>query len=157
MAGDPFGKAKIAAFHGSPVARIYIESGLVGWESPFLYFSCLNEEDGLEFKVQQHTDGSTSQLRTFWEGKDVTEETHTFESLISTHPLEDLFKLRSTALLQDVISRQLNRISISEDAVSHTVLVNTDRKTNAARLRHSETIVLNAALATVELQVGDCL
>lgn len=61
---DPLGKAKLAIFPGPPIVRIFTENDLVRWESAFIYLLCLNEEDGLEFKVLQQTDGVRETSRT---------------------------------------------------------------------------------------------
>jgi hypothetical protein len=114
---DPLGKAKLAAFHGPPTVLISNTQGIVEWESRFLYFLCLNEEDGLEFRVLQETDGAQSPLRVFWQGSDVTDVTDTFEALIKNHELEDIFRLRTIALLQDRIRQQIERLYESEDTV----------------------------------------
>lgn len=114
---DPLGKAKLAAFAGKPVVRISVNQDYVEWECPFLYLMCLNEEDGLDFKVLQETDGSRSQLRVFWQESDVTDTTDTFESLIGGHSLKDIFKLRAVALLHDRIRQQLERLYGSEETL----------------------------------------
>jgi hypothetical protein len=154
---DPLGKAKVAAFAGSPVLRISVDQEGIQWECPFLYFMLLNEEDGLEFRMLQQTDGSRSHLKVFWQGSDVTDKTTTFESLISDHPLSDVFKLRAVALLQDRIRQQLERLYESDDEVelvADTPLVGPDRRSNAIFLRKSERLTLEKTFAAVGTQVS---
>ena len=67
---DPLGKAKKAVFAGPPLLRIYVDQDEIKWECPFLFLMLLNEEDGLEFRMLQQTDGSRSQLKVFWQGSD---------------------------------------------------------------------------------------
>jgi hypothetical protein len=159
MPEDPLGKAKVAAFRGRPVVRIWgDEEENIHWESSFLYLLCLNEEDGLEFKVLQEIDGSRSPLRVFWQGSDVTESTGTFESLIRSHELVEIFKLRAVTLLQDRIRQQLERLYGSEDMVesletSSTAMISEDAKDSAMRLRRTETAIMEAAYETVETEV----
>jgi len=151
---DPLGKAKFTVFNGSPVVRIFSEGpGHIEWESPFIYLACLNEEDGLEFKILQQTDGSQSQLRLFWQGSDVTEESANFRDFISHHDLEEIFRLRVTALLQDRIRQQLEKLYESDDEVQSLASVAKDRHKAALQLRMTETAILEAAYANVELQV----
>ena len=154
---DPLGKAKLAAFSGPPIVTLSQVHEVVEWESPFLYFMCLNEEDGLEFRVLQQTDGSRSALRVFWQGRDVTEETETFHILIRSHELNDIFKLRALTLLQDRTRQQLERLYESEDVVSSLVtrsLIPPDRQGAAAKLRATETSILEVAFTLVEEQVS---
>ncbi|KAI9055571.1 hypothetical protein LZ554_000517 [Drepanopeziza brunnea f. sp. 'monogermtubi'] len=144
---DPLGKAKAAAFSKSKTLRIFGEED-VSWESPFIYFMCLNEEDGLEFRVLQETDGSRGHLKVFWQGVDVTDGTEKFESLIDKHELKDVFKLRAISILQDRIQQQLESLYQSEDAVealASTPVVSRDRQRSAMHLRRSETSMLEKA------------
>jgi hypothetical protein len=114
---DPLGKAKLAAFVGQPIVRISANQDLIEWECPFVHLMCLNEEDGLEFKVLLQNDGSRSHLRVFWQGSDVTDVTDTFEFLIESHALRDVFKLRAVALLHERIREQLEQLYESEETV----------------------------------------
>jgi hypothetical protein len=114
---DPLGKAKLAAFVGQPIVQISTNLDLVEWECPFVYLMCLNEEDGLEFKVLLQNDGSRSHLRVFWQGSDVTDVTDTFKSLIESHALRDVFKLRAVTLLHERIREQLEQLFESEETV----------------------------------------
>jgi hypothetical protein len=116
MSDDPLAKAKVVAFNGQPVVRITVERDRVKWDSPFLFFMSLNEEDGLDFKVLQEVDGSRS-LRVFWSGKDVTDVTETFQSLIRNHELKDIFMLRVLTLLAERVEKQLDRLENSTATV----------------------------------------
>ncbi|TVY31195.1 SET domain-containing protein [Lachnellula hyalina] len=152
---DPLGKAKLAAFAGKPVVRISADQDSVAWEGPFLYLMCLNEEDGLDFKVLQETDGSRSQLRVFWQESDVTDITDTFECLIGDHSLKDVFKLRAVALLHDRIRQQLGLLYASEETVQSLAdleHISPDFLKNAIKLRTSETELLQRAFAFVDMQ-----
>jgi hypothetical protein len=154
---DPLGKAKAAAFSDPPIVRLFAEQDKIRWESPFLYLMCLNEEDGLEFKVLQQTDGSRSHLKVFWQGSDVTDATSNFESLINEHPLKDVFRLRAVALLQDRIRQQLERLYESEDPVESLAsagLLTPYLQHNALQLRKSEAALLEEAVTTVGAQVS---
>jgi hypothetical protein len=157
---DPLGKAKTAAFGRPLVLRVSIEQDDVQWECPFLYFMLLNEEDGLEFRMLQQTDGTRSQLKVFWQGSDVTDATNTFESLISNHPLSDVFNLRAMALLQDRLRQQLERLYESEDEVelvADTPLLGLHQRSNAMLLRKSEKLTLEKAFAAADMQVSVAL
>lgn len=152
---DPLAKAKVAAFPGLPTIRISLVDGVIEWDSPFLYLMCLNEEDGLEFKVLQQNDGSRSPLRVFWQGADVTEKTTTFEALVSHHEHEDIFRLRVVALLQDRIRQQLERLYESEDAVqSLATIISEGCQSTALPLREAEAGVLEEAFTALDMQVS---
>jgi hypothetical protein len=157
---DPLGKAKKAAFAGPSLLRIYVDQDEIKWECPFLFLMLLNEEDGLEFRMLQQTDGSRSPLKVFWQGSDKSDATETFESLISSHPLSDVFKLRAIALLQDRIRQQLERLYESEDEVdlvADTPFVGPDRRSSAMFLRKSEKSTLEKAFAAADKQVSVAL
>lgn len=154
--GDPLGKAKVAAFLGPPVVRLYCGITGIQYNSPFLYLLCLNEEDGLEFGMFQENDGSTSSLRTFWQSIDVSDATDTFELLIEDHPLRDIFKLRAVSLLENRLQEQLYRLNGSEDdiaALAEVVDLDVVRQKNAILLREDERAVLVDALYGIDLQV----
>ncbi|KAH8699809.1 hypothetical protein BGZ61DRAFT_237620 [Ilyonectria robusta] len=106
MPDDPLGKAKLHAFEGRPTLKLSRTDASLQWSSPFAYFMCLNEEDGLDFGVLQDTDGER-QLRLFWQEEDVTGRAHEFETLIEGHPLQQVFKLRVVAVLHELVSTQL--------------------------------------------------
>ncbi|KAG4429253.1 hypothetical protein IFR05_015260 [Cadophora sp. M221] len=157
---DPLGKAKVAAFTKPTILRVFEEEGKVQWESTFIYFLCLNEEDGLDFKVLQQNDGSLGQLKVFWQGSDVTGVTDNFESLTSDHPLKDVFKLRVIAMLQDRIRQQLECLYESEDAIQalgSTSLVSQDRYRSALQLRKSEIRILEQAFNATDKEKSSLL
>lgn len=157
---DPLGKAKVAAFSKPTTLRLLEKEGVVQWDSPFLYFMCLNEEDGLEFKVLQQVDDSQGQLKVFWQGSDVTDATHDFDSLTSGHPLKDVFKLRTIAMLQDRIRHQLECLYESEDAIQalgSTGLVSQDRYRSALQLRKREISILEQAFKETDNEKSSLL
>jgi hypothetical protein len=158
LSDDPLGKAKIAAFSGRPVVRISSEASAVDWSSPFLYFMCVNEEDGLEFRVLQQTDGSQSQLQVFWQDTDITDITAEFEQHITQHPLKDVFSLRALCILEDRLQEQLERLYATADMsiIIETSMTETDQGlfTTASKLRHRETALLEKAFNALDSQVS---
>lgn len=157
LPNDPLGKAKAAAFSAPPVVRISDGENNFLWEGPFLYFSCLNEEDGLEFRVLQDTNGSRSHLKVFWQGSDVTDTTDKFEFHLKDHDLEEVFQLRVVALLLDRIVQQLDRLYQSDDAVqslSSIGLVTQERQETAMQLRKSESVILEKAFRVIGFEVS---
>jgi hypothetical protein len=153
---DPLGKAKLAAFSRPPTVRIHDKDGAIEWDSPFLYLMCLNEEDGLDFGTLQETDGSCSQLRVLWQGSDVTDEVDRFETLISSHELKDIFRLRVVVLLQDRIQQQAERLMDSEGTAQSKAASSgaSPGRTDALVLRKTEAALLEDAYAAIDMQVS---
>jgi len=158
LSDDPLGKTKIAAFSGRPVVRISSEASAVEWSSPFLYFMCVNEEDGLEFRVLQQTDGLQSQLQVFWQDTDVTDSTADFEQHITQHPLKDIFSLRAVCILENRLQEQLERLYATDDmsTIIETSMTEMDkgRFTTASKLRRRETTLLEKAFNGLNSQVS---
>jgi hypothetical protein len=155
---DPLGKAKIAAFSGRPIVRVSSKATAIEWSSPFLYFMCVNEEDGLDFRVLQQTDGSQSQLQVFWQDTNITNSTTDFEQHVIQHPLKEVFLLRAVYILQDRFQEQLERLYASEDmsTIIETSMVELDERlsTAASKLRYRETTLLEKAFNSLNVQVS---
>ena len=110
---DPLAQAKIHLYGGLPTVRLSRTDGNLAWDCPFLHLMCLNEEDGLDFRILQDQDGGR-QLRLFWQEEDVTDRAADFESLTQDHPLSPLFRLRAVTVLHQQMSAQLERIRASQ-------------------------------------------
>ncbi|KAI0597343.1 hypothetical protein F4775DRAFT_560804 [Biscogniauxia sp. FL1348] len=107
---DPLGKAKLHAFGSAPVLEIKDDEGGVQWSAPFVYLMCLNEEDGLDFKVLQETDGSRH-LKMHWQGVDITETPKAVQELIKGHDLQHVFQLRAVTVVLETVDQQLQKIN----------------------------------------------
>lgn len=108
---DPLGMAKAATYSGRRGITLTMREDGCSWESPFLLFSVLNEEDGLSFKVLQEKESSERSLRVFWHGTDVTDATDKFEVHIRNDSLkQDVYTLRFLTLLCGRLEAQLERI-----------------------------------------------
>lgn len=112
LSDDPLGRVKVHISNSIPSVKISRTDGKLKWESPFAYLMVLNEEDGLDFRVLQDTNGER-QLRLFWLEEDVTDRSAEFETLIQQHTLCSVFELRTVALLQEVVTTQLARLEDS--------------------------------------------
>lgn len=148
---DPLGKAKLHIFTGMPSIQIKVLDDKVEWSSPFAYLSCLNEEDGLHFKLLQSADGDT-ELRMFWQEDDVTGKEESFETLVSEHELYDVFRLRVNMVISQKIQEQLERLGETQE--SDEVSNDTLNATNARELRRIEQDVLKQTASTFEEQVS---
>jgi hypothetical protein len=148
---DPLAKVKLHAYGGPPSLRLFRTEGAVHWDAPFVHFMCLNEEDGLDFRVLQGTDGERH-LRLFWQDSDVTGQANEFESLTENHPLRSVFRLRAVAVLHEQISTQLERIRapLSPDQLGG---VREEYSQAAQTLRRLETELLEDAAMALDSQV----
>ncbi|KAK3373559.1 hypothetical protein B0T24DRAFT_529383 [Lasiosphaeria ovina] len=102
---DPLAKAKLFAFGEAPKVHVSRSNGSIAWRSPFAYLMCVNEEDGLEFRVLRET----REMNVLWQGDDVTDQTTEFQTLVQSHPLSALFSLRVVTVVQERLQSQLDR------------------------------------------------
>ncbi len=152
---DPLAKAKLVAFGNAPkvhVARDGRSDGSIRWRSEFAYLMCVNEEDGLEFRVLQERDGGR-QLRVFWQDEDVTDQTENFEALIRAHPMSALFRLRVVTVVQERLQTQLERLQSSTPPDAASSLQREECFQAALLLRRVETNILERAVEALEGEV----
>ena len=155
---DPLAKAKLHVYGTLPSVKLSQHDNAVSWESPFAYLMCLNEEDGLEFRVLQDMSGG-QQLRLFWEEEDVTEHASDFDTLIQRHPLCQVFRLRTVAVLHEQVASQLERITSgpSRDDMQNLIDIGLLRETSVQQaevLKEIETSIMAKAVHDLEQQVG---
>ncbi|KAL2758240.1 hypothetical protein ACRALDRAFT_1061461 [Sodiomyces alcalophilus JCM 7366] len=159
---DPLGMAKTHIFNGPRTVQLGRTTGSdVTWESPFAWLLCLNEEDGLAFRVLQDTEGSR-ELRVLWQDEDVTDRIDALEELASSHPLYDVFRLRVVTVVEERVSAQLERVQTEffpPDDENPTEASSLEREgiraecTEAANaLRGQEASVLEGAARTLKEQ-----
>lgn len=150
---DPLAKAKLVAFGQLPQIHVARENGSVRWASAFAYLMCVNEEDGLEFRILQETDGG-QQLRVFWQEEDVTDRTRGFEALVQTHPLSAVFRLRVVTVVHERLETQLERLRSSTTPSPAPNSQREDCVKSAMLLRQIETNVLESAIEALEQEVS---
>ncbi|WAO89507.1 SET domain-containing protein [Fusarium falciforme] len=153
---DPLGKAKLHIFKAPPTLKLSRSDGRLTWRSPFAYLMCLNEEDGLEFRVLQGKDGER-ELKLFWQDQDVTARADDFEVLIEQHPLCQVFRLRVVTVLHEMVSTQLTHLpsEISHDQLDplrRAGLVREECIRAAETLWEIEASVLESATEALEQQ-----
>lgn len=152
---DPLGKAKLHIFTRSPSVQIREAEDKVEWSSPFAYLSCLNEEDGLHFKLLQSSDGDT-ELRMFWQEDDVTGNDESFETLVSEHELYDVFRLRVNMVISQLVQQQLEHLGETRE-VDGAMSNHNDHNLNAANareLRRVEECILEKTASALQDQVS---
>jgi hypothetical protein len=155
---DPLAKAKLHIFEGTPTVEVTRVEGSVSWASSFVFLMCLNEEDGLGFRLLQEVNGD-QQLRVFWQDEDVTAKVQSLESLIQTHALHDVFRLRAVTVVQELVSTQLESLGegfSQEDIEALTArgMFRRECATAASVLRDLERGILESAIEALEDQVG---
>lgn len=158
LADDPLAKAKVYVYGAAPTVKLMRRKGGVDWESPFAFLMCLNEEDGLQFRVLQDVAGHT-QLKLFWQGEDVTAQAGKFGSLVDGYPLASVLRLRAVVVLHELVTTQLEQIASepSRDEAGQLVEAGRllpDRALAAERLRGIEAAMLKEAAQTLEEQVS---
>ncbi len=157
FADDPLAKAKLHVFDGPSTATFIYDGTDCRWHSPFAHLMCLNEEDGLEFRILQDPSGGR-QLRLFWQETDVTEDAHSFEEWTQDHPLRALFALRVVAILQELVVSQTERLGSAPDfedirPLLDADIIQRDYVESVAVLKRKEAGLLEAAASMLEVQV----
>lgn len=154
---DPLGMAKMHIHASAQYVQLKTAfGGMVEWTSPFAYLVCLNEEDGLEFKVRQSSDGER-ELRVFWQEEDVTDKAREFEALAGNHELGDVFRLRVNMLISQRLQEQLDRLSYTDSAETGEVQRRESLSfcaANCRELKRIETAILDSGLAALGEQVS---
>ena len=152
---DPLSKAKLMVFGARPFVQLTEVGGKVSWESPFSCLKCVNQEDGLSFKIARQLN-EDEELRMFWQDEDVTEAASRLDTTLSDHKLWPLFQLRVVTDIQDRVREQLERIRSAVDLAG--VEPGVSRKgciESASVLRQCETRVLDQAMRDLEIEVRE--
>lgn len=118
---DPLKLAKEAVAHSAPGFRLFIHGDSTDWESSFVWLLCVNEEDGLEFKVLQNNDGER-ELQASWKDEEITDMSNLFARL-KLEPLWNIFELRAIATLQSRVEQQLLRLESSKASVDELLTI----------------------------------
>jgi hypothetical protein len=152
---DPLRMAKKAVCKEVPGVRLYTEEdGEIGWESKYVWWSCVNEEDGLYFRVLQANDGG-QELQVFWKGAEL--ERRSLPDTLARDSMRDVFQLRATVLLQERIKRQASELEGADEEFAHSIHLPGVRKTRwdtINRLRRLELELLAAAYQSLQRQVS---
>ncbi|KAH8893416.1 SET domain-containing protein [Thozetella sp. PMI_491] len=149
---DPLARAKLVAFSKPPQVSVSWNGDRLSWTSSFAYLMCVNEEDGLDFKVLQDNDGSR-QLRVFWQEEDVTDRAGDFENVIQERDFRVLLRLRVVTAVQECLLAHVESMQVSAqlnaDPVSGARVRDASAQA-AARLRAAETAVLQKVAQEME-------
>ena len=160
---DPLKPAKQTFCDDAPGLRLFTkpDSTSTDWESDFVWWSCVNEEDGLEFRLVQSNDGKRK-LQVSWKGEEV-DSSERLTDLLKVDPLWDIFQLRAVMIVQDRVKLQLIRMEIGEEYIQNIQSQGHDENSEpgswsqvwgvATRLRTLETDLLERGVADLEDKV----
>lgn len=155
---DPLKLAKKAVAQSAPGFRLFLHGDCTDWESSFIWLLCVNEEDGLDFKILQNNDGER-ELQASWKKEEITDMSN-LATLLKLEPLWDVFELRAISQLQSRVEQQLLRLEGSKNSVDGPLIIgeiDDDVRENAMRLRDLEEGLLLHAYGDFETKViRDC-
>ena len=155
---DPLIQAKLHSFKKPPMVDIRMEDGEATWKSAFAFYMCLNEEDGLEFRVLQDLEGGR-QLKVFWQDEDVTDRVDSFDLLIDSHEMSQIFRLRVVTVIEELVGSHMERMESVTSPAEEELLRSihgeprSDCLAMANTLRDIEYGILEAALGRLREQV----
>jgi hypothetical protein len=147
---DPLRPAKLYVNTAAPGFRLFEKESRIQWESDFVWLAVINEEDGLDFKIRQTTDGNR-EIQSFWKEGELN-DTLKLRSHLEEDPLWEVFQLRAVVLLQSRVDEQIETLR----AVGNPHCTGTVRKGPyklAAQLRTLELDMLQRATSTLESEV----
>ncbi|KAI4244377.1 MAG: hypothetical protein L6R42_010474, partial [Xanthoria sp. 1 TBL-2021] len=102
---DPLKLAKKSIAKFPPGFKLYENWSSTEWDGGFVWIVCVNEEDGLDFRILQTVDGER-ELKMFWRDMEISRESN-FRDLLKDEQLWDVFQLRAIATLQSRVEQQL--------------------------------------------------
>ncbi|EXJ83157.1 hypothetical protein A1O1_06776 [Capronia coronata CBS 617.96] len=154
-ADDPLRLAKVRYAQEAPGVRIYIdESNQVRWDSTFVWWACVNQEDGLDFRVEKTVDGET-ELKACWKEADLSADA--LQSTLSQDELRDIFALRAVVMIQQRVEDQGMQLAASDEDYERTLpdehVVRRSVYETIGRLRRLELDLLTRAYETLETEV----
>jgi hypothetical protein len=151
---DPLRMAKKAVCNEAAGVRIFSQQdGSIGWESEFVWWACVNEEDGLDFSISQTTNGET-QLHALWRNREL--EPSKLRQTLLRDSLRDVFELRAVVTLQSRVERQVSALESSGAGFESAIRQPEVRSSTwdmIRRLRNLELEMLIKACQSLQAQV----
>ncbi|KAL4977340.1 hypothetical protein BDW66DRAFT_165836 [Aspergillus desertorum] len=127
------------------------------WESPTVWWACVNEEDGLKFAVLQKNDGS-KELTMTWKTQ-VVKTPNLLKAILAAEPLWDVFRLRAVVLVLERLETQFFMLQTTERMVSDIqqnvdmlALFRPEVFNTVTKLRELEGRLLKTAIEDLEKQ-----
>ncbi|KAI1967154.1 hypothetical protein LOZ58_000653 [Ophidiomyces ophidiicola] len=118
---DPLKPAKMMACNDPPGVRVFTrmdphDRPKMDWESAFVWWVCVNEEDGLGFEVLQSNDGGR-EVQAAWKGSALRSSAQ-LRAQLEEDPLWDVYRLRAVVTIQERLLDQQRQLADSHDAVA---------------------------------------
>lgn len=164
---DPLKMAKMAFYKDAPGVRLLSpptnsDTQSISWDSPFVWWACVNEEDGLDFNVLQTNDGGR-ELRASWKGEEM-DLSGTLRNCLATDPLWDVFQLRAVVTILDRLETQFFTLQQTQGMIAEISQDETMREIfrpdvfgTVMRLRELEGKMLEKAIGDLAKQVSDLM
>ena len=155
---DPLRIAKKRVCDEAPGVRIYQGAdGTYGWESNFVWWACVNEEDGLKFRMLQSNNGD-EELVVTWKDQDLSPSN--LEETLRKELNWDVFQLRVVVLLQERVGKQGVQMQASEGFFAqhrHSSGVREEVWSNIKQLRELEMQLLTEAYRHLDAEVSTAI
>ncbi|KAL8697400.1 MAG: hypothetical protein Q9201_007139 [Fulgogasparrea decipioides] len=150
---DPLAMAKRAVAKSAPGFRLFLKDGSIDWEGDYVWLVCVNEEDGLGFRLLQTSDGE-KELKVFWNDEEMEDLTK-LRGLVREDRLWDVFHLRAITTLQSRTEQQLQELERSQTIISMSECdINNSTYQTIMRLRELEEELMLQAYEEFEEQVS---
>lgn len=136
---DPLKLAKKAIANAAPGFKLFLKEGSIGWEGDFVWLVCVNEEDGLDFRLLQRIDGE-KELKVFWKDDEILDVSD-LGNLLEKERLRNVFQLRAIVFLQARVEQQLLALEESKlniDSMESQIDTTTSFYQSIIRLRELE-------------------
>lgn len=153
---DPLRIAKMRFAKEAPGVRIFLDArGDAQFDSEFVWWICVNEEDGLDFEVLQTNDGAR-ELQALWKGNAL--DTVDLKDVLMKDERKDIFLLRAVVTVQSRVEQQGEELSVCQtifdEALVQVPLGNARHTYNTIRnLRELELNLLISVFGALENKV----
>lgn len=164
---DPLALAKEAVFRSAPILRLIDLGSEILWTGDFVWLMCVNEEDGLSFRVLQSMDGAR-QLQVMWNEEEVNDISK-LEERLEVSGLWEVYQLRALMLVQERVGAQLRELVGVEEELARVGETEEDEgdmridwevrevREVAGRLRQLERRLMEKVLVSLEDQKEELL
>ncbi|KAL9108221.1 MAG: hypothetical protein Q9227_006959 [Pyrenula ochraceoflavens] len=147
---DPLKQAKQFVADEAPGVKLFTEGAQIAWESPYVQWICINEEDGLNFQVLQSTDGK-QELKVLW--KDIEIQPPNLGETLKEDPMWAILQLRAVVTIQSRVKQQKEALTGNTEFYMHVQESKSVRKEiwrMIGKLRDLEEAFLEKADASLE-------
>ena len=92
------------------------EKERISWKSDLIWLMCINEEDGLSFRVQERAPGER-ELLAFWKEVELTDASK-LRTMLEHDGQWHLYLLRAVCTMQDRVRQQLGCLAAGEEGLA---------------------------------------